>query len=149
MKTSTLLALLCLCAVEVSAQEITSDERLTQLEQKLQEQTEKNKFMPQIHGILRGKYEYEPDLDASRFEIRNARLSVDGSLPLRSSYKLEVEIVTGDEEAKSIRDNHVQDGTQNINTLLLTVHILQESQELLGSLRHMIRGMNKFVGAEA
>lgn len=33
-------------------------------------------------------------------------------------------------------------------TLLLTVHILQESQELLGSLRHMIRGMNKFAGAD-
>lgn len=40
----------------------------------------------------------------------------------------------------------LQDGTQNINTLMLTVHILQESQELLGSLRHMIRGMNKFAG---
>lgn len=33
---------------------------------------------------------------------------------------------------------------QSINTLLLTVHILQESQELVGSLRHMLRGMNKF-----
>ena len=35
---------------------------------------------PQLHGILRGKYEYEPDLEASRFEVRNARLSVEGSL---------------------------------------------------------------------
>lgn len=43
----------------------------------------------------------------------------------------------------------LQDDTKNINTILLTVHILQESQELLGSLRHMIRGMNKFAGAEA
>ena len=42
----------------------------------------------------------------------------------------------------------MQDGTANLNTLLLTVHILQESQELVGSLRHMIRGMNKFAGAE-
>lgn len=42
----------------------------------------------------------------------------------------------------------IQDGTANINTLLLTVHILQESQELVGSLRHMIRGMNKFAGAD-
>ena len=33
-------------------------------------------------------------------------------------------------------------------TLLLTVHILQESQELVGQLRHMLRGMNKFAGAE-
>ena len=42
----------------------------------------------------------------------------------------------------------LNDDAQNINTILLTVHILQESQELLGSLRHMIRGMNKFAGAE-
>lgn len=42
----------------------------------------------------------------------------------------------------------MQDGTANLNTLLLTIHILQESQELTGSLRHMIRGMNKFAGAD-
>ena len=42
----------------------------------------------------------------------------------------------------------MQDGTVNLNTLLLTIHILQESQELVGQLRHMIRGMNKFAGAE-
>lgn len=42
----------------------------------------------------------------------------------------------------------IQDGSVNLNTLLLTIHILQESQELVGSLRHMIRGMNKYAGAE-
>lgn len=31
---------------------------------------------------------------------------------------------------------------------LLCEHILQESQELVGQLRHMLRGMNKFAGAE-
>lgn len=50
-------------------------------------------------------------------------------------------------DRKSVLDS-LQDGTQNINTLLLTVNILQESQELLGSLRHMIRGMNKFAGSD-
>lgn len=48
-------------------------------------------------------------------------------------------------ERKGILDS-LHDGSKNINTLLLTVHILQESQELLGSLKHMIRGMNKFAG---
>ena len=33
-------------------------------------------------------------------------------------------------------------------SLLLTIHVLQESQELVGQLRHMIRGMNKFAGAQ-
>ncbi len=52
------------------------------------------------------------------------------------------------EDRKKVLDT-LQDEKQNINTLLLTVHILQESQELLGCLRHMIRGMNKFAGADA
>lgn len=43
----------------------------------------------------------------------------------------------------------MQDGTANLNTLLLTIHVLQESQELVGQLRHMVRGMNKFAGADA
>lgn len=42
----------------------------------------------------------------------------------------------------------MQSGNANINTILLTVHILQESQELISALRHMIRGMNKFAGSE-
>lgn len=42
----------------------------------------------------------------------------------------------------------IQSNDSNLNTLLLTVHILQESQELVSALRHMIRGMNKFAGAE-
>ena len=42
----------------------------------------------------------------------------------------------------------MQDDSANINTLLLTVHILQESQELTSNLRHMLRGMNKFAGTE-
>ncbi len=48
-------------------------------------------------------------------------------------------------DRKEVLDN-MQDGEKNLNTLLLTVHILQESQELVGALRHMIRGMNKFWG---
>ncbi len=51
-------------------------------------------------------------------------------------------------DRKKVLDT-LQDNTKNINTILLTVHILQESQELLGSLRHMIRGMNKFAGTDA
>lgn len=42
----------------------------------------------------------------------------------------------------------MQDETAQLNTLLLTIHVLQESQELTSCLRHMIRGMNKFAGAE-
>lgn len=42
----------------------------------------------------------------------------------------------------------IQEGATNLNTLFLTVHILQESQQLIDVLRHMIRGMNSFAGCE-
>lgn len=88
-----LLTTLTLCTLQsISAQ--TVEERISEPEK------------PQIHGILRGKYEYQPDLDASRFEVRNARLSVEGSLPLRSSYKLEVDLC--DESAIKMKDAWVR-----------------------------------------
>lgn len=66
----------------------------------------KESNMPNIHGILRGKYEYQPDIDGSRFEVRNARLSADGNLPHRSSYKLEVDLC--DESAIKMKDAWVR-----------------------------------------
>lgn len=74
-------------------------------------------YLPQIHGILRGKYEYQPDLDASRFEVRNARLSADGNLPFRSSYKLEVDLC--DESAIKMKDAWVR--INPVNTLRITL----------------------------
>ncbi len=74
-------------------------------------------YLPKIHGILRGKYEYEPDLNASRFEIRNARLSAEGNLPLRSSYKLEVDLC--DETEIKMKDAWV--GINPWKTLQLTI----------------------------
>ena len=59
-----------------------------------------------IHGILRGKYEYEPDLSAGRFEVRNARLSAEGNLSKRSAYKLEVDLC--DESAIKMKDAWVR-----------------------------------------
>ena len=79
------LALILLCATAINAQESTT---------------------PQLHGILRGKYEYEPDLDASRFEVRNARLSAEGNLSMRSAYKLEVDLC--DESAIKMKDAWVR-----------------------------------------
>lgn len=61
---------------------------------------------PQIHGILRGKYEYQPEKDASRLEVRNARLSAEGSLPMRAAYKLEVDLC--DESAIKMKDAWVR-----------------------------------------
>lgn len=60
----------------------------------------------QIHGILRGKFEYQPDMNAGRFEVRNARLSAEGKLAQRSEYKLEVDLC--DESAIKMKDAWVR-----------------------------------------
>lgn len=39
----------------------------------------------------------------------------------------------------------MQSTSNNINTIILTIHIIQESQELVGALRHMLRGMTRFM----
>ncbi len=47
---------------------------------------------PQIHGTLRGKYEYQTEDDKGRFEVRNARVSVSGKVIEALEYKAEVDL---------------------------------------------------------
>lgn len=51
-------------------------------------------------------------------------------------------------EDRKLALDSVQDSSTNLNSLFLTTHIMQESQELIDNLRHMLRGMNSFAGAE-
>lgn len=84
----------------------TVEERLAMLEKHVAEEKQRTEYLPKIHGILRGKYEYEPELDASRFEVRNARLSASGRLARRSEYKLEVDLC--DESEIKMKDAWVR-----------------------------------------
>lgn len=84
----------------------TIEERLSALESAVNKTDTVNNYKPQLHGILRGKYEYEHDIDAGRFEVRNARISVEGNLPLRSGYKLEVDLC--DETSIKMKDAWVR-----------------------------------------
>lgn len=36
----------------------------------------KTDYIPKIHGTVRGRYEYCTTLDAHRFQVRNARMSI-------------------------------------------------------------------------
>ena len=47
---------------------------------------------PHIHGTLRSKYEYQTSEGERRFEVRNARVSVDGSVTPMISYKAEIDL---------------------------------------------------------
>lgn len=49
-------------------------------------------MLPKIHGTFRGKYEYQPEMEAGRFETRNARVGIEGKLPLHLSYKLQADL---------------------------------------------------------
>ncbi len=49
-------------------------------------------LVPEIHGTLRGKYEYQTGTDEQRFQVRNARLSVTGNVIPIVSYKAEVDL---------------------------------------------------------
>ncbi len=80
--------------------------RTSLVERKLEQMERRNAYRPQFHGLLRGKCEYQPQSDAARFEVRNARLSASGCLPLRSAYKLEVDLC--DESEIKMKDAWVR-----------------------------------------
>lgn len=45
-----------------------------------------------IHGTIRSKYEYQTQENEGRFEVRNARVSVDGKLSPIIGYKAEIDL---------------------------------------------------------
>ena len=49
-------------------------------------------FTVQLHGTVRAKFEYQPDLGQSRFQVRNARFSVSGSVTRVVDYKAEIDL---------------------------------------------------------
>ena len=60
---------------------------------KLDKQTmEWKDYLPEIHGTIRGKYEFQTETEESRFEVRNARFSVSGSVHPLVAYKAEIDL---------------------------------------------------------
>ena len=49
-------------------------------------------YLPEIHGTIRGKYEYQTETSESRFEVRNARFSVSGNVHPIVAYKAEIDL---------------------------------------------------------
>ena len=47
---------------------------------------------PEIHGTVRGKYEYQPQIEAGRFQVRNARFSISGHVHPFVGYKAEIDL---------------------------------------------------------
>lgn len=55
-------------------------------------QEKENNYLPEIHGTIRAKYEYQPDMNAGRFEVRNARFSLSGKVIPWVAYKAEIDL---------------------------------------------------------
>ncbi len=75
------LALLSIASVPAAAQSDSTNVK-----------QEKINYMPSIHGTVRGKFEYQTEEGESRFEVRNARLSVDGRVARAVEYKAEIDL---------------------------------------------------------
>ncbi len=52
---------------------------------------EKTDYIPEIHGTVRGRYEYCTTLNAHRFQVRNARMSITGNVHPIVAYKAEID----------------------------------------------------------
>lgn len=85
--TTTVVTLLLTTAVFGQAKEDAGDGKM------LNKQTmELKDYLPEIHGTIRGKYEYQTETNESRFEVRNARFSVTGNVHPIVAYKAEVDL---------------------------------------------------------
>lgn len=49
-------------------------------------------LIPEIHGTIRAKYEYQPEIKSNRFQVRNARFSLTGNVHKIVGYKLEADL---------------------------------------------------------
>ncbi len=49
-------------------------------------------FKPEIHGTIRGKYEYQTEEGQGRFQVRNARFSITGKVVDAVAYKAEIDL---------------------------------------------------------
>ena len=74
---------------------------------------DKSPYVPEIHGTVRAKYEYEPQINSGRFEVRNARVSVDGKILPIISYKAEIDL--SDEGKIKMLDTYVRFSPEKIN----------------------------------
>ena len=89
MKKSALILFLTLLPFMAKAQNTQNSEDGKKIDK---EKLESKDFLPEIHGTIRGKYEYQTTMGAGRFEVRNARVSVTGNVLPIVAYKAEIDL---------------------------------------------------------
>ena len=88
-KQITALALAALLPLAAWSQEPIANEDGKKIDKQVMEVQD---YMPEIHGTLRAKYEYQPEIDAMRWEVRTARVSFTGNVLPNVAYKAEVDL---------------------------------------------------------
>lgn len=58
----------------------------------LHAQEDKVDLTPKVHGTIRGKYEYQTEEGDGRFQVRNARVSLEGKVAKAVEYKAEIDL---------------------------------------------------------
>ena len=91
MKKSALMLFLTLLPFMAKAQNTQNSEDGKKIDK---EKLESKDYLPEIHGTIRGKYEYQTTMGAGRFEVRNARVSVTGNVLPIVAYKAEIDLWT-------------------------------------------------------
>lgn len=103
MKRSALLLLIALLMPAAKAQTPYRNEDGKKIEKK---ELETKDYLPEIHGTIRAKYEYQPEMAAGRFEVRNARISFTGNVLPIVAYKAEIDL--SDEGAIKMLDAYAR-----------------------------------------
>ena len=89
MKKSALTVLIALLPLAAIAQTPSINEDGKKIEK---EKMETKDYLPEVHGTIRAKYEYQTTMGAGRFEVRNARVSVTGNVLPSVAYKAEIDL---------------------------------------------------------
>ena len=77
MKKSVFMLLITLLSLAANAQTPYRNEDGKKIDK---EELETKDYLPEIHGTIRTKFEYQTEMAASRFEVRNARISITGNV---------------------------------------------------------------------
>lgn len=56
------------------------------------QEEDKIDLTPKVHGTIRGKYEYQTEEGDGRFQVRNARVSLEGNVAKAVEYKAEIDL---------------------------------------------------------
>lgn len=56
------------------------------------QEEDKVDLTPKVHGTIRGKYEYQTEEGNGRFQVRNARVSLEGKVAKAVEYKAEIDL---------------------------------------------------------